>query len=87
MPDTVIVRSLNVLKPPLLVTREAMAVEIYDETGELVAVLHKILNGKLWGLTTKGDEDWEQCLMQLGYINKNLDIVPGTAAKKGFFDG
>ena len=83
--NTLIVRSLNILKPPLLVTNEAMAVEMYGDNGELMAVVHRVLDGNYWALTTSRDPDWIAVIRQLGYITEDpeLDITK----KKGFLDG
>ena len=82
--NTLIVRSTGILKPPLLVTNEAMAVEMYDGNGELMAVVHRVLDGNFWMLTTSQDNDWPEVLRQLGYIGSpELDITK----KKGFLDG
>ena len=82
--NTLIVRSTGILKPPLLVTNEAMAVEMYDGNGELMAVVHRVFDGNFWMLTTSQDNDWPEVLRQLGYIGSpELDITK----KKGFLDG
>ena len=80
--NTLIVRSTNILKPPLLVTDEAMAVEVYDASHELVAVMHRVLEGNYWAMTTRNDPDWNEALLQLGYIpgSAELDI----RLKRGF---
>jgi hypothetical protein len=83
--NTVIVRSVNILKPPLLVTKEAMAIEMYDDSGELMAVVHLVLDGNYWALTTRQDPDWGEVLKQLGYLTTHaeLDLV----SKEGFLNG
>lgn len=86
MPEHVIVvRGKKLLQPPLLVTNEAAAVEIYDGKNELIAVLHPVLEGNYWAVTTKTDPDWEQCLSQLGYIKTLAEF--DMARRKSFFDG
>jgi len=79
-----VVRDRNLLKPPLLITTEAAAVEVYDMNNELVAVMHPVLENNYWGVTAKSDPDWHECLAQLGYIGTKLDLDP--ARKKSFFE-
>ena len=67
MAGTVIVRG-NIKEAPLLITKEAKAVEVYDSDDNLVAVMHKVINDDFWGVTTVKDSDWAECLSQLGYI-------------------
>ena len=67
MATTLIVRK-GLLDPPLLITDDALAVEVYDGNNDLIAVMHKVINNDLWGVTTKGDPDWVQTLCQLGYV-------------------
>lgn len=83
--NTLIVRSIGILRPPLLVTNEAMAIEMYGENGELMTVIHRVLDGNYWAMTTSKDPDWKEVLAQLGYIleSSELDITK----KKGFLDG
>lgn len=83
--NTLIVRSMGIFKPPLLVTNEAMAVEMYGENNELIAVIHRVLDGNYWTFTSNKDPDWHEVIRQLGYIidSAELDIN----RKKGFLDG
>jgi hypothetical protein len=83
--ETVIVRSTNILKPPLLVTNEAMAVEFYDGNGEMVAVVHRVLDGNYWAFTSKNDKDWDEAIRQLGYLSTRPEL--DVAKKDGFFNG
>lgn len=68
MPSTVMVRG-KLLEEPLFITDEAVAVEIYDCNDQLVALLHHIFNDDMWAVTTKEDDDWNEVLHQLGYID------------------
>lgn len=72
---TIMVRPKGLLQPPLLATTEAEAVEIYAPDGELVGVLHKVLDGSCYVFTSKLDKDWPQVLSQLGYINAHVDAA------------
>ena len=83
--NTLIVRSRNILKPPLLVTNEAMAVEMYGADGELMAVVHRVLDGNYWALTTSRDQDWPEVLRQLGYMGASAEL--DITKKEGFLDG
>lgn len=40
--------------------------ELYDSRGVLVAVITNLFNDDLWGITTKGDPDFNTTLVQLG---------------------
>jgi hypothetical protein len=85
MKNTLIVRSTNMFKPPLLVTNEAMAAEFYDANGELCAVVHRVMDGNLWAFTSRNDADWNEALRQLGYLGTSLEL--DVAKKDGFFNG
>lgn len=43
---------------PLLVSRDARLIQVRDADGELSAMLFR-LTGVLWGLSVRGDSDWE----------------------------
>ena len=75
----IVVRGADVREEPLLDTTEAVAVEIRDpDTGELVAIMHRMGNSDFWGVTTNQDSDWENAKSQLGY----KDLRPETDVKK-----
>lgn len=67
MAHKVVVRA-GVLEPPLLVTDKAVAIEIYDDNDDLVAVMHRAFTDKMWAVTTKADSDWESAICQMGYL-------------------
>lgn len=67
MPSTLVVRG-SILEKPLLITGKAQAVEVYDCNDELIAVMHHVFNDDMWAVTTKTDDDWNEVLHQLGYI-------------------
>ena len=67
MAGTIIVRG-NIREAPLLTTKDAKAVEVYDNDDNLIAVMHKVISENFWGVTTIKDPDWIECLSQLGYI-------------------
>jgi len=71
MSSTIIVRK-GILEEPLLITKDASVVEIYDCKDDLVAVMHRIYNEDFWGVTTRKDEDWMEALRQLGYLGGAL---------------
>lgn len=83
--NTLIVRSRNILKPPLLVTNEALAVEMYDSQGELMAVVHKVLDGNYWVFTSREDRDWPEVIRQLGYLTTRAEL--DITKKKDFING
>lgn len=83
--NTLIVRSRNILKPPLLVTNEALAVEMYDSQGELMAVVHKVLDGNYWAFTSREDQDWPEVIRQLGYLTTRAEL--DITKKKDFING
>ena len=69
MASTIVVRG-KALEKPLFITDEAIAVEIYDSEDNLIALMHHIFNNNMWGVTTKEDNDWNEVLHQLGYIEE-----------------
>lgn len=85
MPFRIVVRGADVKKPPLLDTEDAVAVEVLDSKGELVAIMHKMFDSDYWGVTTKNDDDWEQAKAQLGYSGAPIEIEV-SKRKKDFFD-
>lgn len=80
----VVVKGADITKPPLLDTEEAVVVEIHDKHGELVALLHKMFDSTLWGLTSVNDDDWESAKAVLGYNIGDADL--DVRKKKDFFD-
>ena len=67
MASTVVVRA-GICDPPLLKTKDARVVEVYDCNDDLVAVLHKVISEDYWAVTTVKDSDWIEALSQLGYV-------------------
>ena len=68
MPSTrITVRGPDILRPPLLDTENAAAIEFRTD-GELTALFIKVFAaGNLWGFSTKQDEDWEETKIRYGY--------------------
>lgn len=64
-----VVRGANILRPPLLDTREASILEFYDGNNQLMALLVRVLSTNAWGLVTKNDPDWNETRMRYGYLN------------------
>lgn len=73
MAHKVVVRA-GVNDTPLLITDKANAVEVYDDDGNMIALLHHIFNERLWCVTTRDDPDWEQTIFQFGYIGAGRQI-------------
>lgn len=67
MAHKIVVRA-GLLEPPLLVTDQAVAVEVYDGDDNLIAVMHKAFTDEMWAVTTKADPDWEAAICQMGYL-------------------
>ena len=67
MAHKIVVRA-GILEPPLLVTDKAVAVEVYDDNDDMIAVMHKVFADGMWAVTTKADPDWEAVICQFGYI-------------------
>lgn len=79
----IVVKGADLTKPPLLDTEDAVAVEIVNPRGELIAILHKMFDSDVWGVTTRDDEDWEAAKATLGYSVGGVDLE--TKSKKDFF--
>ena len=69
MGATIVVRR-GILEQPLLVTKEANVIEMYDCNDDLIAVVHKVFNEDFWAVTTRKDDDWIEALGQLGYLTE-----------------
>ena len=67
MANKIVVRA-GVLEQPLLVTDKAVAVEVYDDDDNMVAVMHRVFTDGMWAVTTKADPDWEAVICQFGYL-------------------
>lgn len=69
-----VVRGSNILKPPMLDTKEASILEFYDGNNQLMALLLRVLSTNAWGLVTKNDPDWVESLVRYGYLNVNKPL-------------
>ena len=56
----------NVTAPPLLESAEATMVVIRSFEGAPVAILVRILSDDTWGLSTRGDADFDAVLTRYG---------------------
>ena len=61
----------SVLEEPLLDTEDATVIEFYDQHGDLMAVFGKVLNENFWSISFRNDDDWEQVLARMGFVNKS----------------
>ena len=78
------VRGPDIKAKPLLETTKAVAVEVHSESGELVAILHKMFDSDYWGVSTVQDKDWENVKAQLGYLNNSPEL--DASKRKDFFN-
>ena len=67
----------GILEKPLLVTDKASSVEVFADDGSLRVVMHKVLGGDTWAVTSAADPDWNEALAQLGYAAPMRLIQPG----------
>ena len=74
MSAKLIVRTNNVLSPPLLETDEASIIEFRDSFGDLQALMIRIFTEDLWGLVTKNDFDWEATLVRYCFLNVSKPV-------------
>jgi len=65
----VVVRGSNILRAPLLDTKDASILEFYDGNNSLMALLVRVLSTNAWGLVTQNDPDWHETLVRYGYLN------------------
>lgn len=72
----VVVRA-DLLTKPLLVTDKAKAIEVFGDDGMLRAVVHQVMGGDTWAVTSAADPDWNEALAQLGYVAPMRLIRPG----------
>jgi hypothetical protein len=77
MSTRLVVKSDNIMQPPLLDTTEASVVEFYDGNGELVALFGKIFSPDFWAFSNKNDEDWPEALARAGYIGGQRQSLIG----------
>lgn len=78
----VVVRGSNILKAPLLDTKDASILEFYDGNNKLMALLVRVLSTNAWGLVTQNDPDWNEALVRYGYMNVSKPI--GEIIRTGF---
>jgi hypothetical protein len=64
----IVVRSPNMMAPPLLETNGAHLIEFRDGFGELNALMVRIFSDEMWGLVTRNDPDWKSMLVRYGYL-------------------
>jgi hypothetical protein len=69
-----IVRTANVMQPPLLDTTDAHMLEFRDPNNELMALIFKILSDNTWGMVTRNDPDWQATLVRYGYLDVTKPI-------------
>lgn len=81
MAHKIVVRA-GVLEPPLLVTDKAVAVEVYDDDDNMIAVMHKVFTDGMWAVTTKADADWEQVICQFGYLGNMRKLNTQSGARQ-----
>jgi hypothetical protein len=81
---TIVVRGPDIKAAPLLETKKAVAVEVHNESGELVAILHKMFDSNVWGISNCQDSDWENVKAQLGYLGKTAEL--NAERRKDFFE-
>lgn len=75
---TVTVYGRDIRKPLLLDnSSEAQMILIKDAFGDPMMLLIRILSEDTWGLSTKGDEDWEEQLLKYGFAR----LADGAAVK------
>ena len=65
----IVVRGSNILRPPLLDTRDATILEFYDGNNQLMALLVRVLSTNAWGLVTQNDPDWNEARIRYGYLD------------------
>jgi len=78
---SIVVRTNNVLKPPMLETDQASIIEFRDNDNHLQALMVKVFTEDLWGLVTMNDPDWEATLVRYGYMNVTKSV--GDIIKSG----
>jgi len=79
-----IIRVLEGIKP-VFITNKATVIEIRDKFGDLMALFFKQFDNDVWIFTTKSDEDWESCLIRLGYLNPSItmeELAKASGIKK-----
>lgn len=68
---TLIVRGSDIMKPPLLETKDAKTVEFRDADGNLLCFWVRVFQDnptrELWGWCSKSDADWEEMCIRYGY--------------------
>jgi len=65
----IVVRSPDIVKPPLLDTDDAKIIEFRDDAGNLLCFWVNVFDknpNALWGFCSKSDEDWSSMCLKFG---------------------